>query len=225
MNDNCAINARPVSPSERLPFKCTGCAACCRHVPRSVALECPDIFRITKYFRDKDASIRNTDDFLARYAEPVLLDDCGFIIYMLKVQGDDDACIFLKENRCSIQKVKPRACRIYPFVASPTANGRFEYMVILEHPHHFKGPMVSVRYWMNRFFFAEEKEALHMDYQLVPKIAGLMRRIPEHNRHRAIALFLWYRYSDYDLECSFLEQFSANMEKLRLGLQALAEEK
>ena len=36
-----------------------------------LALECPDIFRITKYFRDKDASIRNTDDFLARYAEPV----------------------------------------------------------------------------------------------------------------------------------------------------------
>ena len=172
-----------------------------------LALECPDIFRITKYFRDKDASIRNTDDFLARYAEPVLLDDCGFIIYMLKVQGDDDACIFLKENRCSIQKVKPRACRIYPFVESPTATGRFEYMVTLEHPHHFKGPMVSVRHWMNRFFFAEEKEALHMDYQLVPKIADLMRRIPEHNRHRAIALFLWYRYSDYDLECSFLEQF------------------
>jgi Fe-S-cluster containining protein len=225
MNDNSAINARPVSASERFPFNCTGCAACCRHVPTSVALECLDIFRLTKYFRDRDTSIKTTDDFLARYAEPVLLDDCGFIIYMLKVQGDDDACIFLKENRCSIQEVKPRVCRIYPFIASPTANGRFEYMVSLEHPHHFQGATVSVKRWMNRFFFAEEKEALHMDYQSVPKIAGLMRRIPAHNRHRAVALFLWYRYSDYDLKHSFLEQFSANMEKLKLELQALAAEK
>lgn len=222
MNDNTAINARPVSTSERVPFKCTGCAACCRHVAMSVALECLDIFRLTKYFRDRDTSIKNTDDFLARYAEPVLLDGCGFIVYMLKVQGDDDACIFLKENRCSIQEVKPRACRIYPFVASPTANGRFEYMVCLEQPHHFKGAMVSVKRWMNRFFFAKEKEALYRDYQSVPKIAGLLRRIPEHNRNRAIALFLWYRYSDYDLDRSFLEQFSSNMEKLQMELRALA---
>ena len=146
------INARPVSASERFPFKCTGCAACCRHVSLSVALECSDIFRLTKYFREKDAGIKSTDDFLARYTEPVMLDSCGFTIYMLKVQGDDDACIFLEENRCSIQKVKPRACRLYPFIASPTANGRFEYMVSLEQPHHFKGTMVSVKRWMNRFF-------------------------------------------------------------------------
>lgn len=82
--------------------------------------------------------------------------------------------------------------------------------------------MVSVKRWMNRFFFAKEKEALYRDYQSVPKIAGLLRRIPEHNRNRAIALFLWYRYSDYDLDRSFLEQFSSNMEKLQMELRALA---
>lgn len=70
MNDS-VINSKPVSLSERFPFKCTGCSACCRHVRQSVPLECLDIFRMAKFFRERDPSIKSTDDFLTRYAEPV----------------------------------------------------------------------------------------------------------------------------------------------------------
>lgn len=80
MNDS-VINAVPVKTSDHLPFKCTRCSACCRHVRQSIPLECLDIFRMTKFFREKDTSIRNTDDFLARYAEPALLDECGFFVF------------------------------------------------------------------------------------------------------------------------------------------------
>lgn len=78
MNDS-VINAVPVETSDRLPFKCTRCSACCRHVRQSVPLECLDIFRMTKFFRERDPSIKSTDDFLARYAEPALLDECVFL--------------------------------------------------------------------------------------------------------------------------------------------------
>ena len=160
MND-AVLNAVQVSPSEKISFRCTGCSACCRHVRQSVVLESLDVFRITKYLRDRDSNIKSTDDFLEKHAEIALLDECGFFVFMLKVQDADDACVFLKENRCMIHSVKPRACRIYPFIASPTENGRFEYLVSKEQTHHFKGPNVSVSRWMNQYFLPDEREALH----------------------------------------------------------------
>ena len=209
MNDS-VINAVPVKTSDHLPFKCTRCSACCRHVRQSIPLECLDIFRMTKFFR---------------YAEPALLDECGFFVFMLKVQGQDDACVFLQGNKCLVQDVKPRTCRLYPFVASPAENGGFEYLVSREHPHHFNGPQISVKRWIKHFFSAEEKVALYMDYQSVPEIARWLRRIPEENKNRAISLFLWYRYSAYDLERPFLKQFPSNMKRLQMALRALAVKK
>lgn len=85
MNDS-VLNAHPVSPSERIYFKCRGCGVCCRHVRQSVPLESSDVFRITRYLRSKNPEIRSTDDFLVRYAEPALLDESGFFVFFLKVQ-------------------------------------------------------------------------------------------------------------------------------------------
>lgn len=77
MND-AVLNAVQVSPSEKISFRCTGCSACCRHVRQSVVLESLDVFRITKYLRDRDSNIKSTDDFLEKHAEIALLDECGF---------------------------------------------------------------------------------------------------------------------------------------------------
>ena len=221
MND-AVLNAVQVSPSEKISFRCTGCSACCRHVRQSVVLESLDVFRITKYLRDRDSNIKSTDDFLEKHAEIALLDECGFFVFMLKVQDADDACVFLKENRCMIHSVKPRACRIYPFIASPTENGRFEYLVSKEQTHHFKGPNVSVSRWMNQYFLPDEREALHTDFRTVPHIARLLRQIPEERRKQALSLFWWYRYSSFDLDGSFLEQYPINLERLQQELISLA---
>ena len=35
-----------ISPRERVPFHCTCCGECCRHVRQSVPLESPDVFRL-----------------------------------------------------------------------------------------------------------------------------------------------------------------------------------
>lgn len=215
------INAIPVTPSQRVKFKCIGCGNCCKHVPQSVPLETLDVFRIAKYLNGHGSSIKSMDDFLAQSAEPVLLDECGFFVFMLKTYGDDNACVLLKDNRCTIHAAKPRTCRMYPFVAGPSKSGRFEYLLSREQPHHFKGPTIEVKRWMNQYFYPEEKETLYMDYNAVPKIAALLRKIPDQNRARAEALFLYYRYSNYDLNGSFLEQFSRNLENLQFELMAL----
>ena len=53
--------------------------------------------------------MNSMEDVLAAYAEPVLLSENGYTVFMLKTVGADDACIFLKDNRCTIHSVHPRA--------------------------------------------------------------------------------------------------------------------
>ncbi len=95
----------PVNLSDRFPFKCRMCGACCRHVRESVPLESLDAFRLAKHLRDKGENVSCVEKVLAAYAEPVLLSENGYTVFMLKTVGADDACIFLKDNRCTIHSV------------------------------------------------------------------------------------------------------------------------
>lgn len=213
-----------ISPRERVPFHCTCCGECCRHVRQSVPLESPDVFRLTRLLREKDKGIICMDDFIARYTELALLDECGYFMLMLKVTGVDDACIFLKENRCMVHAAKPRTCRIYPFVAGIGDDGQPEYLVSREKEHHFKGPAVHVKAWMKRRFTEEDKAFLRMDLGSARDIARLMRRIPEFHRQQAMLLFWRYKYSDFDLDQPFLTQYAKNLQQLKAALSLLAEQ-
>ena len=101
------MNMRRISPKEHVPFRCTGCGECCRHVHQSIPLESLDVYHIARYLREHDSDSFCTDDFIGQYAELVLLDTCGFFILMLRTTGPDDACIFLRDNRCTIHAAKP----------------------------------------------------------------------------------------------------------------------
>lgn len=207
-------NASAVSPSERVRFRCTGCGECCRHVHESVPLESLDLFRLALHLRNTGESITCIDDVVGKYADPVLLDECGYFVFMLKTTGSDDSCVFLKDNRCSIHAAKPRACRIYPFVAEPKEKGGFGYLVSRERAHHFTGASVKVKSWMNQYFTQEEREFLRADFDAAKSIARLLRRIPESRRSGAALHFLWYKYCAFDLEKPFLKQFHRNTQEL-----------
>ena len=103
-------NLVKLKPKDNVPFKCIGCGDCCKHVKEQVPVETLDAFRIARYLMEQDKSITCMDDFWERYAEPALLDECGYFVYFLKTKGPDDACIFLENNRCKIHAVNPRAC-------------------------------------------------------------------------------------------------------------------
>lgn len=162
------------------------------------------------------------DDFTERYTELALLDECGYFMLMLRVAGTDNACIFLEENRCAVHAAKPRACRIYPFVAGIGDDGYPEYLVSREKTHHFEGPAVHVKTWMKRRFTEEDRAFLQMDLDSAPDIARLMRRIPETRRQQAMLLFWRYKYSDFNLNQPFLDQYAKNLQQLKLTLSLLA---
>ncbi len=211
-----------VSLHNRIPFHCTCCGECCRHVRQSVPVESLDAFRLARFLRETDEEIICIDDFIERYTELALMDECGYFMLMLKVAGADDACIFLKENRCAVHAAKPRTCRIYPFVAGIGADGRPEYSVSREKTHHFKGSTVHVKTWMKRRFTEEDQTFLQMDLGSALDIARLMRRVPETHRTQAMLLFWRYKYSDFDLDQPFLDQYAKNLLKLKAALSMLA---
>ena len=211
-----------VATHDRIPFHCICCGECCRHVRQSVPVESLDAFRLARFLRETDEEIICIDDFIERYTELALMDECGYFMLMLKVAGADDACIFLKENRCAVHAAKPRTCRIYPFVAGIGDDGRPEYLVSREKTHHFKGPSIHIKTWMKRRFTEEDQTFLQMDLGSSLDIARLMRRVPETHRQQAMFLFWRYKYSDFDLDQPFLEQYAKNLLKLKAALSFLA---
>ncbi len=215
----------PVAASGRFPFQCRRCGACCRHVRQSVPLETLDAFRLAKYLRDRGEPINCIDDVLARYTEPVLLHESGYTVFMLKVVGPEDACVFLQDNRCTIHEVNPRACRTYPISVGPDGHGGYEQYLSMEQPQHFQGPQMSVKKWVQKRCSSQDREFWEIDVGSARELAQLLERIPQERKAQAMLLFLLYRYSDFDLNKAFIPQFRNNTEKLLEALRTIAEER
>ena len=152
-----------------------------------------------------------------------MLDECGYFVYFLKSVGEDDACIFLKDNRCTIHDAKPRACRLYPFMVEPNEFGKHGYLYSRERTHHFRGPLFQTRSWMKKYFPQEDRAFLHADCSKARAIATLLRAIPEKRKSEALLHFHRLLYSAYDLEKPFLEQYLRNQEILLRILAGMAD--
>lgn len=212
-----------VTPSTKIRFKCTGCGECCRHVKETVPVDSQDAFRITKHLMESGEDIFCIDQFLLEYAMPALLNECGYFVYFLKSVGEDDACVFLKDNRCMIHGAKPRACRLYPFMVEPNESGEHRYLYSRERTHHFRGPIVETRSWMKKNFPKEDRAFMQADYSKVRLIAMLLKEIPEDRTTEAALHLQRLLYSEFDLEAPFLEQFQRNQEKLIAILTRMAD--
>lgn len=217
-------NTRPLKENEWIKFKCSGCGTCCRHVKESIPIESLDAYRLARHFQTQGKTLEYMDDVLYQYADPVPLDECGYFIYMLKTTEPDDTCIFLKDNRCTIHPVKPRACRTYPLCAEPVKTG-FHYHLCTEQAHHFQEKQIKVKTFMNHYFTQEDQEFVNLDFRSAIPIANLMRRIPKSRMKEALLLFLRYKYSDFDLDKPFQEQYEKNIETLLASLKALISQK
>ena len=145
-------------------------------------------------------------------------------MYFLKSVGEDNACIFLKDSRCSVQEAKPLACRLYPFMVDPNGSGSFRYLYSSERTHHFRGPVVETRSWMKKNFSQESRAFMQAEFTQARPIAALLRRIPEHRKTEALLHFHRLRYSELDLDMPFLEQFQRNQTKLLAILTRMADE-
>jgi len=219
------FNVKPLGKRERFQFKCTRCGECCRKIKQSVMLESLDAYLLAKLLSQTDTSIASVEDMLLKYADPIPLTDTGFPIYVLKTVGDDDACIFLKENVCAVYVARPRTCRTYPITVGPAESGTdfdFDYLLCREKSHHFVGDTIRTKDWLRENFKREDQEFLRAEYESIAKLGRLIDKVTEHNEPRAITATLLARYYNYSLNQPFMPQFRRNMSRLELQLAELA---
>lgn len=216
------FNVKPLGKKEQFQFKCTRCGDCCRGIKESVMLESFDAYRMAKLLRQTDPTVKMIDDMLHKYAVPVPLTDTGFPIFVLKTLGEDDTCVFLRDNGCAVYDARPRTCRLYPMSVGPGENGReFEYVLCREKPHHFVGGMVRTKDWLRENFKQEYQDFLRAEYGALARLAPLMKRILEQSQPRMIVAALFARYYNFDLDAPFLPQFQNNMRQLEESLSRL----
>ncbi len=213
MNEN--MKVKPVKDKERIPFHCQLCGACCRQVKDSIMLEPMDIYCLSRFLRDRGEPIEGPEDMLARYTHPDMLAE-RLPIFLLNTEGPEDACVFLKDGRCSVYEARPRVCRMYPFAAVPGERGRdFLYCLCTERPHHFTGGTISVKDWFYENFPKESRSFLKEDFDALPILGKNVAAMGEWRFKSLIFQFLFYRYYNYDLDRPFLPQFYANTEELK----------
>lgn len=83
-------------------INCARCGACCRQ-PGDVYLQTDETETIARFLR------LTAHAFTATYTR-LCANRSGLIL----AEAPDGACIFLQDNLCRIQAVKPRQCRTYP---------------------------------------------------------------------------------------------------------------
>lgn len=208
------FKGKTVSLSDTVRFRCQRCTECCRHVHEVVPVEPLDLYRISKRLLRENSDPAGISRIIDQFFDAVVIDESGFFMLMLKSTGDDQHCIFLEGNKCTIHTDKPRACRTYPLVIYPTESGRLEYFISTEREHHFKGPAFRVRNLVRKTMTEEDKTFLLADMSYSVKIAHELRGIEKNDLEHALNLLLLFRYADYNTEKPFMPQYVRNNEKL-----------
>lgn len=179
MNEN--MKVKPVKDKERIPFHCQLCGACCRQVKDSIMLEPMDIYCLSRFLRDRGEPIEGPEDMLARYTHPDMLAE-RLPIFLLNTEGPEDACVFLKDGRCSVYEARPRVCRLYPFTAFPGQRGKaFHFFQCMDsNSAHFSDGKILVKDWMYQNFSREDREFLtaESDTLQLDAVRGLRKPCP-----------------------------------------------
>lgn len=203
-----------VSTNACVPFRCQKCAECCRHVDDALMLEPLDIYHLSKYLREQGETVNGPEDVLERYAHPAMLE--GLPIFQINTVGDDHACVFLKDGRCSIYNARPQVCRMYPFGTAPGCRGKdFSFYLCTERKHHFGVGSVRVKDWLSENLSKDTKEFYREEYEVLPLLGKKLQAIGEERFRRLLFQLLYRLYYGYDLDKPFLAQYKDNMAALK----------
>lgn len=199
-----------VGNRERIKFKCSSCGSCCKNVRDSVMLEAFDAFRLIKHFKSAYPD-KSPDEILSIFSEIKELSP-GYFVYVLKTFNNDGICTFLKNNKCTVYKDRPRTCRTYPFAIEKTSNGNIlKWILCTEQSHHFNCGHITAREWQRKMLTSEDIDFLKTEIDMIPQIGKLMHQIPDSLIEKATQLSLAFTYFAYDFSLPFLPQYKENM--------------
>lgn len=137
---------------------CKGCSACCHGMGGSIVLDPIDVHRLASGLGAEPAALLQehpeTDpDTGERKVSPARMElgvVDGLILPHLKLTGADEGCTFLNdEGRCSVHRLRPGVCRLFPLGRYYDGSGDYTYIVqVGECPYPVKSK-VKIRKWID----------------------------------------------------------------------------
>lgn len=140
----------PINPSiqcikypKGIAFICLRCGLCCKdssYKPRLILALRSEVRRISKR-----TGLKPYD-----FAEDSGKQTYGYILK----KREDGSCIFLRNNNCSIYKMRPLVCRFYPFYLKQVGNKDYVFSFTKECPGLGRGKPLTGKFFRHLLTYA-----------------------------------------------------------------------
>jgi len=126
---------------KNIRFKCERCALCCGDIKNRVRAI---LLLRTEAERISCKTLKSVDDF-ADMIE-------GFEPYVYRMKKTRDGkCVFLKDNLCTVYKIRPLICMFYPFKLEEVRSNRYVFSYTNECSAIGNGPKLKRSYFERLF--------------------------------------------------------------------------
>lgn len=135
-------------------FECVACGKCCRG-PGHALISDRDVERLSQYLD------MTHQEFIAEFAEPISFQQAGASSarpWGMYLRKHDDACVFLRDDQCTVHEAKPDGCRLGPLTLDIVGSERNWRRFVSLCPGIGEGPEIS---------WDDAEESLRSDYELL----------------------------------------------------------
>ena len=215
------LESMTIGLDDTFKFHCDQCGKCCTN-REDIILSPMDIFKMAKELKI------STVDFFHEYCVFNIGDHTRLPIVRLASEGKDCHCVLLKNHRCSVHKVKPAVCAMFPlgrymsfekdeYDSESISTSKVKYL--LQPPEcGDDSEEHTVREWLSGFDIKLEDEAFVEWQKAISRFSKKMKEL-ERKHDMLTMMEIWFvvrvvLYLQYDTSIDFLPQFKTNTENL-----------
>ena len=215
------LESMTIGLDDTFKFHCDQCGKCCTH-REDIILSPMDIFKMAKELKMTPV------EFYHEYCVFNIGEHTRMPIVRLASEGKDTHCVLLKNHRCSVHKVKPAVCAMFPlgrymsfekddYNAESIDTSKVKYL--LQPPEcGDESETHTVRDWLSGFDIKLEDEAFVQWQKAISRFSNKFKEL-EKKQDMLTMMEIWFvvrvsLYLQYDTSKEFLPQFNYNVENL-----------
>ena len=215
------LESMTIGLDDTFKFHCDQCGKCCTH-REDIILSPMDIFKMAKELKMTPV------EFYHEYCVFNIGEHTRMPIVRLASEGKDTHCVLLKNHRCSVHKVKPAVCAMFPlgrymsfekddYNAEAIDTSKVKYL--LQPPEcGDESETHTVREWLSGFDIKLEDEAFVQWQKAISRFSNKFKEL-EKKQDMLTMMEIWFvvrvsLYLQYDTAKEFLPQFNYNVENL-----------
>ena len=215
------LESMTIGLDDTFKFHCDQCGKCCTH-QEDIILSPMDIFKMAKELKMTPV------EFYHEYCVFNIGEHTRMPIVRLASEGKDTHCVLLKNHRCSVHKVKPAVCAMFPlgrymsfekedYNAESIDTSKVKYL--LQPPEcGDESETHTVREWLSGFDIKLEDEAFIRWHQAVAQFGSKIRQLEKKlDPFTMMEVWLVMRmipYMRYDTSRDFMPQFEENIKEM-----------